>query len=191
MANDFLKLFKYDIGAEQGEKANPKTYTFEPNPNNRKAVINFDFSNINGDEEQETSYKFTASLTEEKIQSLISRNYKRDDIRTTNANSVDYSWSYLPYHYNETWQNYNTLVTQEAVGVNFVYFIYSGYYDDSDTVYDSITYELLKNRYPLISPPDVRPPEPNVNELIYKISLLEKWTINLEDAILNEEESQS
>jgi len=78
--SDFTKKFKYDIGAEPGEKATPKTYTFEPNDGERKAEMNFDFSNVDGDEDKQTVYRFIATLTREKVEELVAREFARGNI---------------------------------------------------------------------------------------------------------------
>jgi endonuclease III len=53
-----------------------------------------------------------------------------------------------------------------------------------------LTYEALKEKYPALPNYQTRPNEPNMNELIYKIGLLERRSSNLESVIINEE-SQS
>ena len=189
--SDFTKKFKYDIGAYPGKKATPKTYTFEPNDGERKAEMNFDFSNVNGDEDKQTVYRFIATLTREKVEELVAREFARGNIKVSDSNDVTYKWEYLPYHYNETWAEYCDLVEQGLIGPEFVYFIYRGYHDESGVNYDAITYNVLKQRYPALPEWEERPKEPNMNELIYKIGVLERRAANLEDAILDEEESQS
>lgn len=188
--SDFTKKFKYDIGAEPGEKATPKTYTFEPNDGERKAEMNFDFSNVNGDEDKQTVYRFIASLTEAKIEELVAREFARGNIKDTDSNDVTYKWEYLPYHYNETWEEYQELVAEGLIGPDFIYFIYQGYHDESGINYDRITYNVLKKRYPALPEWQERPAEPNMNELIYKIGVLERRAKNLEDVIVPDE-SQS
>lgn len=108
--SDFTKKFKYDIGAEPGEKAAPKTYPFGPNDGERKAEMNFDFSNVNGDEDKQTVYRFIATLTREKVEELVAREFARGNTKVSDSNDVTYKWEYLPYHYNETWAEYCDLV---------------------------------------------------------------------------------
>lgn len=189
--SDFTKKFKYNIGAEPGSKAQPKTYTFAPNDGERKAQMVFDFSDIDGNEEKETVYRFIATLTEEKIDELVAREYARGNIKASDSNDVTYKWEYLPYHYNETWEEYCELVDAGLIGPEFIYFIYRGYHDESGVNYDQITYNVLKRRYPALPAGQVRPSEPNMNELIYKIGVLERRASNLEDAILEEDEEES
>lgn len=190
MPSDFLKRFKYNIGAEEGNKAAPKTYDYTTSEEHRKADMRFDFNNINGDEAKETVYNFIVSLTEDKINELISRNFQREQIQNTDANEVTYQWEYLPYHYNETWEEYLALEDAGLLGMDFIYFIYQGYTDESGINYDDLTYEALKEKYPTLPNYQTRPNEPNMNELIYKIGLLERRSSNLESVIINEE-SQS
>ena len=87
-------------------------------------------------------------------------------------------------------EEYQELVAEGLIGPDFIYFIYQGYHDESGTNYDRITYNVLKKRYPALPEWQKRPTEPNMNELIYKIGVLERRAKNLEDVIVPDE-SQS
>lgn len=190
MSSDFLKKFKYNIGAVEGEKAAPKTYDYPLTEGERKAEMTFDFHDIDGDEPNKTVYRFIASLTEAKVDELVAREFAHGDIKDADSNDVTYEWEYLPYHYNETWEEYQELVAKGLIGPDFIYFIYQGYHDESGINYDKITYDVLKQRYPALPEQQERPTEPNMNELIYKIGVLERRAKNLENVIVPDE-SQS
>ena len=178
------KEFDYNIKNEEGEKADPPQYAYPNSDEEKVADINFDFRDVTGLEGNRTVYRFIASLTPAKIDELVRREFERGNIKDTDVKDVSYTWEYVPYHYNETWDEYCDLVTRELIGPEFIYFIYRGYHDDSSTEYDKITYEKLRQRYPALPPGQVRPPEPNVAELLQKIAILERRSDNLEKVLL-------